>query len=46
VLHQAARSPAEGIISDFNGVELPDRYVFGFGMDYHEQAATCRPSMR
>ncbi len=27
----------EGIASDFNGVELPDRYVFGFGMDYHEQ---------
>ncbi|HEV2679847.1 MAG TPA: hypoxanthine-guanine phosphoribosyltransferase, partial [Rhodanobacter sp.] len=23
--------------SDFNGVELPDRYVFGYGMDYHEQ---------
>jgi hypoxanthine phosphoribosyltransferase len=28
---------AEGITSDFNGIELPDRYVFGFGMDYHEQ---------
>jgi hypoxanthine phosphoribosyltransferase len=28
---------AEGIASDFNGIELPDRYVFGFGMDYHEQ---------
>jgi hypoxanthine phosphoribosyltransferase len=27
----------DGIKSDFNGVELPDRYVFGFGMDYHEQ---------
>ena len=27
----------EGIHSDFNGVELPDRYVFGYGMDYHEQ---------
>jgi hypoxanthine phosphoribosyltransferase len=27
----------EGIASDFNGVELPDRYVFGFGMDFHEQ---------
>ena len=23
--------------TDFNGVEVPDRYVFGFGMDYHEQ---------
>lgn len=27
----------EGIASDFNGVELPDRYVFGYGLDYHEQ---------
>ncbi len=27
----------EGIAPDFNGVELPDRYVFGYGMDYHEQ---------
>jgi hypoxanthine phosphoribosyltransferase len=26
-----------GIASDFNGVELPDRYVFGYGMDYYEQ---------
>ena len=23
--------------ADFVGVEVPDRYVFGFGMDYHEQ---------
>ncbi|QDE39242.1 hypoxanthine-guanine phosphoribosyltransferase [Luteibacter pinisoli] len=29
---------AEGIDADFNGVDLPDRYVFGYGMDYHEQA--------
>ncbi|MBB6246419.1 hypoxanthine-guanine phosphoribosyltransferase [Rhodanobacter sp. A1T4] len=28
---------AEGITADFHGIELPDRYVFGFGMDYHEQ---------
>lgn len=27
----------DGIVSDFNGVVLPDRYVFGYGMDYHEQ---------
>lgn len=27
----------EGIQSDFNGVDLPDHYVFGFGMDYYEQ---------
>jgi len=26
-----------GIASDFNGVELPDRFVFGYGMDYYEQ---------
>jgi len=25
-----------GIAADFVGVEVPDRYVFGFGMDYHE----------
>jgi hypoxanthine phosphoribosyltransferase len=29
---------AEGIVADFNGVDLPDRYVFGYGMDYYEQA--------
>jgi hypoxanthine phosphoribosyltransferase len=29
---------AHGIEADFNGVNLPDRYVFGYGMDYHEQA--------
>jgi hypoxanthine phosphoribosyltransferase len=29
---------AEGIEADFNGVDLPDRYVFGYGMDYNEQA--------
>ncbi len=28
---------ASGIRADFVGVEVPDRYVFGFGMDYHEQ---------
>jgi hypoxanthine phosphoribosyltransferase len=27
----------EGIASDFNGLELPDRFVFGYGMDYYEQ---------
>ncbi len=26
-----------GIHADYVGVELPDRYVFGFGMDYYEQ---------
>lgn len=28
---------APGIRADFCGVQVPDRYVFGFGMDYHEQ---------
>jgi hypoxanthine phosphoribosyltransferase len=28
---------APGIKADFVGVEVPDRYVFGFGMDYREQ---------
>ncbi len=26
-----------GITADFNGFELSDRYVFGYGMDYHEK---------
>ncbi len=25
------------LVADFIGVEVPDRYVFGYGMDYHEQ---------
>jgi hypoxanthine phosphoribosyltransferase len=28
---------APGIRADFAGVQVPDRYVFGFGMDYYEQ---------
>jgi hypoxanthine phosphoribosyltransferase len=27
----------EDIRADFVGLEVPDRYVFGFGMDFHEQ---------
>ncbi|MDN5924981.1 MAG: hypoxanthine-guanine phosphoribosyltransferase [Xanthomonadales bacterium] len=27
----------QGIAADFNGVDVPDAYVFGYGMDYHEQ---------
>jgi len=27
----------EGIAADYIGVEVPDRYVFGYGMDFHEQ---------
>jgi len=26
-----------GLAADFAGVQVPDRYVFGYGMDYHEQ---------
>ena len=26
-----------GLQADYVGLHLPDRYVFGFGMDYHEQ---------
>ncbi len=26
-----------GLSGDFVGVEVPDRYVFGYGMDFHEQ---------
>ena len=26
-----------GLEADYIGVEVPDRYVFGFGMDYYEQ---------
>lgn len=25
------------LVADYCGVEVPDRYVFGFGMDYYEQ---------
>lgn len=28
---------APDVRADFCGVEVPDRYVFGFGMDYYEQ---------
>jgi hypoxanthine phosphoribosyltransferase len=26
-----------GLRADYVGVDVPDRYVFGFGMDFHEQ---------
>lgn len=26
-----------GLQADYVGVQVPDRYVFGYGMDYHEQ---------
>jgi len=27
----------DGVTADYVGVEVPDRYVFGYGMDFHEQ---------
>lgn len=27
----------DGICADFFGVDVPDRYVYGYGMDYNEQ---------
>lgn len=27
----------EGIAADYIAVEVPDRYVYGYGMDFHEQ---------
>ena len=32
-----AASHVEGVCADYVGVDVPDRYVFGYGMDYHEQ---------
>jgi hypoxanthine phosphoribosyltransferase len=26
-----------GLFADYAGLDVPDRYVFGYGMDYHEQ---------
>ena len=26
-----------GLAADYAGLDVPDRYVFGYGMDYHEQ---------
>ncbi|HEY1141257.1 MAG TPA: phosphoribosyltransferase family protein, partial [Lysobacter sp.] len=26
-----------GLSADYMGVEVPDRYVYGYGMDFHEQ---------
>ena len=33
----ATRAASPASRADFCGVEVPDRYVFGYGMDYHEQ---------
>ena len=26
-----------GLVADYSGLVVPDRYVYGYGMDYHEQ---------
>ena len=26
-----------GLTADYSGLVVPDRYVYGYGMDYHEQ---------
>ena len=35
--HKHHDRTAPDITADFVGVEVPDRYVFGYGMDFHEQ---------
>lgn len=37
VLCEKRHGRGAGLAADFVGVEVPDRYVFGYGMDYHEQ---------
>ena len=37
VLCEKRHGRGAGLRADFCGVEVPDRYVFGYGMDYHEQ---------
>ena len=27
----------QGLVADYAGLVVPDRYVYGYGMDYHEQ---------
>ena len=36
---------AKPVSADFVGVTVPDRYVFGFGMDVRGRGAICRRSM-
>jgi hypoxanthine phosphoribosyltransferase len=35
VLVQKLHNRKEGIVADFVGLDVEDRYVFGYGMDYH-----------
>jgi hypoxanthine phosphoribosyltransferase len=37
VLCEKRHGRGAGLRADFCGVEVPDRYVFGYGMDYYEQ---------
>lgn len=37
VLCEKRHGRGVGLRAEFVGVEVPDRYVFGYGMDYHEQ---------
>jgi hypoxanthine phosphoribosyltransferase len=37
VLCEKRHGRGAGLKADFAGVEVPDRYVFGYGMDFHEQ---------
>jgi len=37
VLCEKRHGRGAGLRADFCGIEVPDRYVFGYGMDYHEQ---------
>ena len=37
VLCEKRHGRGAGMRADFVGLEVPDRYVFGYGMDYHEQ---------
>ena len=34
---KSAERCLSGIKADYVGLQVPDRYVFGFGMDFHEQ---------
>ncbi len=36
----------EGIDADYIALEVPDRYVYGYGMDYHEQGRNLPGDLR
>lgn len=37
-----ARNPGGLKTADFTGIEIPDEYVFGFGLDYHDYLRNVR----